>query len=412
MKVVGIIAEYNPFHNGHKYMIDKAKEATGADYVVVVMSGDFTQRGTPAITDKYLRTEMALKNGADLVIELPVHYACSSAEYFAKGAVCLLDKLGVVDYLCFGSEAGDIERLTAVAKVLADEPEVYKQNLRLNLRRGLSYPLARNRALELTIPDFITYSDIIKTPNNILAIEYIKAIIQQESTMKPCTIRRIGSGYHDYKLKAAYSSAISIRESLQHTNSLSMIEDQVPKSCYDLLNTQYKKTYPIYLEDFAQLLHYRLISEVENGYDTYADISPELSDKIKKNIYKFDSTKNFCDLLKTKDMTHARISRCLGHILLGLKQVELDELKMYGLIHYARVLGFKEGCDALLKGIKKHSSIPFITKPADAYEHLSEIGFKQFKKDIEVAHIYEMIASVKYGHPLRNEYQRQIIIVK
>ena len=409
MKVVGIIAEYNPFHNGHKYLIGKAKEVTGADYAIVVMSGNFTQRGTPAIADKYLRTEMALLNGADLVIELPAHYACSSAEFFAMGAVTLLNKLGVVDYLCFGSESGDIANLHTVAKILADEPEEYKQQLKRFLKRGYSYPMARNQALEAPIPDFVNYEDVIKTPNNILGIEYLKALIRTNSSIAPYTIRSFGGGYHDYKLNVAYSSAIAIRQSLMLGNSLARIEDQIPKNCRPLLLDNFKKTYPVFLDDFSTVLKYQLFTEAPNGFEKYADISSDLSDKIKKNIYKVDTINNFCDLLKSKDLTHARINRCLGHILLNIRQEEMDTLKANGDIHYARVLGFVKESDALLSKIKKNTSIPLITKLADASKLLSEEGMAQLEKDIHVSHIYEMIVSSKFNQPFRNEYTRKIV---
>ena len=411
MKVVGIIAEYNPFHNGHKYLIEKAKEIAGADYAIIVMSGNFTQRGTPAIADKYLRTEMALLNGADLVIELPVHYACSSAEFFATGAITLLNKLGIVDSICFGSESGNISNLYNVAKILADEPEDFQQQLKIFLKRGYSYPMARNQALEATIPDFVNYADVIKTPNNILGIEYIKALIRTNSSMTPYTVHRIGSGYHDHKLSIAYSSAIAIRQSLELVNSLDKIDDQVPKNCLPILSEQFHKTYPIYMDDFSTILKYKLLTEAPNGFDKYADISSDLSDKIKKNLFKIDNINSFCDLLKSKDLTHARINRCLGHILLNIQQDEMDALKENGTIHYARVLGFKKDSNAILTEIKKNASIPLITKLADASKLLSEEGMAQLEKDIQISHIYEMIVSSKFQQPFRNECTRQIIKV-
>ena len=409
MKVVGIIAEYNPFHNGHKYLIEKAKEITGADYAIIVMSGNFTQRGTPAIADKYLRTEMALLNGADLVIELPAHYACSSAEFFATGAITLLNKLGIVDSICFGSESGNISNLYKVAQILADEPEEYQEQLKLFLKRGYSYPMARNQALEATIPDFVNYMDVIKTPNNILGIEYIKALIRTNSSMTPYTVHRVGSGYHDHKLSIAYSSAIAIRQSLEFGNSIEKIEDQVPTNCLPILSEQFHKTYPIYMDDFSTILKYKLLTEAPNGFDKYADISSDLSDKIKKNLFKIDNINNFCDLLKSKDLTHARINRCLGHILLNIQQDEMDSLKENGTIHYARVLGFKNDSNVILTEIKKNASIPLITKLADASKLLSEEGMAQLEKDIQVSHIYEMIVSSKFDQPFRNECTRQIV---
>ncbi|MBR1691222.1 MAG: nucleotidyltransferase [Lachnospiraceae bacterium] len=409
MRVAAIIAEYNPFHKGHRYLIKKTREVTGADYIIAVMSGDFTQRGTPAIADKYLRAQMALQNGVDLVVELPVHYACSSAEYFARGAVTLLEKLGVTDLLCFGSESGEIDKLHTIAKILAEEPEEYREHLKTYMKRGYNYPMARNQALEMVIPDFVEYEDIIQTPNNILGIEYLKALIQSGSQITPYTVRRMGSGYHDHRLNVAYSSAISIRHSLLLGNSIARIVDQVPKNCHPLLFEHANKSFPIFPDDFSTILKYRLLLEADEGFTGYADVSQELSDKIKKHLFKMDKMEDFCDLLKTKELTHARISRSLGHILLNIRQEEMDELKANGTVHYARVLGFREESDKLLKKIKKNTSIPLITKPADAAKLLDPNGLAQFEKDIEVSHIYEMIAASKFGHPIRNEYKRQVI---
>ena len=183
MKIVGLITEYNPFHNGHKYHIEKAKEITGAEYVIAVMSGDFVQRGAPAVMPKHLRAEMALHGGCDMIIELPVRYATGSAEYFASGAISILDGLGCVDAICFGSECGDYASLEKIAKVLADEPDDYKLLLQNNLKAGYSFPVARQIALENYFHDD-KLNAVIKEPNNILGIEYIKAMLSRNSSMK------------------------------------------------------------------------------------------------------------------------------------------------------------------------------------------------------------------------------------
>ena len=185
MKTVGIIAEYNPFHNGHAYQIAMAKKITSADYCIVVMSGDFVQRGTPAIMDKYIRAHSALESGADLVLELPVYYAASSAEYFASGAVALLDKLGVTDTLCFGSECGDIAVLSALAEALLDETPQFKKVLKQQIKSGASYPQARNHALSVTAPHLTGSLHVLQSPNNILGLEYIKALKKRQSRIQP-----------------------------------------------------------------------------------------------------------------------------------------------------------------------------------------------------------------------------------
>ena len=217
MKVVGIVAEYNPFHYGHLYHLQSSRSLTEADCVVVVMSGNYTQRGEPAVVSKWARAEMALLSGADLVIELPVAYAMGSAEYFAYGAVRLLDSLGVVDAMCFGSESGDIEDLQAIASILADEPEEYKDLLKNHLSDGHSFPSARQKALSGYLRGRHGKADLtrlLKSSNNILGIEYLKALLRLDSKIKPVTISRIGSDYNSTELSGKFSSATSIRNIL------------------------------------------------------------------------------------------------------------------------------------------------------------------------------------------------------
>ena len=190
MKIVGLITEYNPFHNGHLYHIEKAKEITGADSVIVVMSGNYVQRGAPAIMPKHLRAEVALEAGVDVLMELPVCYATGSAEYFAAGAISLFERLGCVDSICFGSECGDYGLLARVAHILADEPEGYRQALKDLLKSGMSFPLARQKALKDYLEDD-SLDSVLEQPNNILGIEYIKALYQRKSPMKSYTIKRM-----------------------------------------------------------------------------------------------------------------------------------------------------------------------------------------------------------------------------
>ncbi len=228
MKVCGIVAEYNPFHNGHENQIKQAREITGADKVVVVMSGDFTQRGLPAFLDKYKRTEMALKGGADLVLELPLYYSVGSAEFFASGSIALLDKLGIVDSLCFGSECGDIGLLNDIADILNDRKEELHDVIREKMKTGLSYPIARAQTIEEMIPDSFEHVQAMSEPNNILGFEYLRAIKQRGSSIEPFTNLRIGSGYHDRMVQSTLSSAMAIRESVYETGELDKIRSQVP----------------------------------------------------------------------------------------------------------------------------------------------------------------------------------------
>lgn len=396
MKTVGIVAEYNPFHNGHAYHIQKTKELTGADFCIVVMSGDFVQRGIPALMDKYLRASCALANGADLVLELPVCYAVSSAEYFAGGAVALLDQLNVVDSLCFGSECGDVNVLKKFAKELLTETPAFKRELNHQLRLGHSYPQARNAALEISAPHLTAYIDVLSTPNNILGIEYCKAILYRESRIDPCTIKRAGSSYHDNSLESPLCSAQAIRESLRQSKVPKTMLKQVPASTREIAEQAYLKTYPIFADDISLLVHYCLLSGEAEGFTGYPDIDKELSDRIRNQLPKYHDFDSFCELLKTKNRTYVRISRSLLHVLLDIRKKDFDRWQKEGPVFYARILGFRESAAPLLTAIKEKSRIPLLSKLADAEKQLAPTALSMLEKDLYASHIYQSIVRNKF----------------
>ncbi len=409
MKVTGIIAEYNPFHNGHRYQIQRARELTGADYIIVVMSGNFTQRGNPAIIDKYSRAKMALTGGADLVIELPVCYATGSAEYFSSGAIALLNQLGCVDSICFGSECGDIIPLKKIAEALVHETDEFRRILKSSLKAGNTYPVARNAALAESLDGFIAFDSILGSPNNILGIEYVKALIRQNSSIEPFTNKRIGSDYHAYKLADAFSSAISIRQSLSMQDNLDMVATQLPSATYEIMKEEFHRTFPVFTSDFSSMLKFKLNREKQAGFTQYMDVTDAISDKLVKETFEMQGYDEFCDILKTKDVTYVRISRCLSHILLDIYKEDVQQYMDSDIVFYARVLGLKEDAVPLTRAIKKHSSIPLITKTTSAASKLYPLGQKQFERDVYASHVYECIAGTKYHAGMRDEYRRQIV---
>lgn len=412
MRVTGIIAEYNPFHKGHAYHIEQAKKITGADAVVVVMSGNFTQRGTPAIVDKYARARMALLNGADIVIELPSCYACSSAEYFADGAIALLDGLGIVDSICFGTECGDIELLRPIAEFLANEPEEFKQILRTEMKNGHTYPQARNTALSHCIPGFTENQNVIGTPNNILGIEYMKSIIRRNSRIVPYAIQRTGADYHSYRLDDnAFSSSMALRQSVDLQGSLSLIRDQVPENVYEILKEEFGSHCPVFPRDLSSMLQYKLLVEEPHGYSSFVDITEDLSDRILKNIYQSYNYEQLCDALKSKNMTYARVSRLLCHILLNIRKADMEAYRNNGTVFYARILGFREDGRNVLGILAGAASLPLITQVSQWRNLPSELAKKQFERDLLATHIYESVSSYKYNSRMRNEYERQIVKV-
>ena len=432
MKVVGLITEYNPFHNGHRYHIEQAKEITGADYVIAVMSGNFVQRGAPALIDKYSRTMMALGNGVDLVIELPVCYATASAEYFAHGAVSVLDKLGVVDALCFGSECGDISKLSTAARFLLDSPAAFEQQLLEHLKEGLPYPAARAKAMEQhlgVVDDSKKYilSGILAEPNNILGIEYMKALIDFSSDIEPFTIKRIQAHYHEKDLSSSspvpgektersvpvISSATAIRHAILERvdeDFLSTITQSVPPTVARQLIDQYQITYPVWEENFASILRYKLRMEDSRALATYLDITPDLAERLKNRRDYNLGISELLQSIKTKNMTLTRINRALLHIILDIKSDNIKRYQENGWTPYARILGIRKEATPLLRLIEQKSSIPTIKKLSKAEQQLTELGLQMLSEDIFAAEIYDQAVYEKFGTKPVNEYQRGICI--
>lgn len=440
MKIAGLIAEYNPFHNGHLYHIQETKRITGADAVIVVMSGDYVQRGVPAIMPKRLRAEMALKCGADAVFELPVCYATGSAELFATGAVSLLDSLGIVDCLCFGSECSDLRSMEMIADILLKEPPEYRDLLRENLRQGCSYPAARQNAVtgySLSVRDKTassvpssTLADIMKEPNNILGIEYLKALKKLKSPITPFTIRREGAHYHDRELSDShYSSASAIRSLLAFSSAAlgtgqtagtfedtsfsdirSELEDQVPPNCLELLKDWHHVQYPIYANDFSLILKYKLLNKRTDSLIRYADVSEELASRITARLNDFFNYRQFCELLKTRETTQTRINRALLHIMLGIKKDRMTEYIENGFHCYARLLGIRKGREKIMAKITRESPLTLIARLSDS-EDLPRIAQKMLRDDILASNLYMSVVTDKYKTAFQNEYKQALLKV-
>lgn len=419
MKTIGIVCELNPLHNGHKYLLDMARQKFSADYVVLVMSGDYTQRGVPSIVSKEVRTRMALMAGADAVFELPVQYATASAEYFASGAVSLLNSLGCVDRILFGTENGDIEEIQKIASILNDEPDEYKKELQKSLKRGLNFASARDAALKKLIT--IGNSTTLIGSNNILGIEYCRALMASGSNITALTIKREGSDYNEEELADNFSSASSIRKVLesgmertkkdttQNTNNelnssvKASLEQNIPADILDLLLSQNKYNC---LDNYSDYLHYKLLSERDNGFISYADIHRDLSDKIIKNLPKFTTISDFAQLLKSKDLTYTRIQRSLLHILLGITQETMDMLKENNYPTYIRLLGFKKDSSALLAQIKESAAAPVISRMSDSFRLEDELQKSLLAQDVLASDIYHLLMP-----EAKNEYQKPVVIL-
>lgn len=411
---VGIIAEYNPFHNGHAYQIKKARELTGAKFCVVVMSGDFVQRGCPAIFDKYARTKMALASGADLVLELPPAFAVSSAEDFAACGAAILDRLQVVSHLCFGSECGDIEPLKKIADILWNETEEFQNVLKESLKLGITFPEARTRALEKLSDSEL--SSLLSSPNNILGVEYLKALLRRNSALLPVTLKRLGSDYHDSALSSSenascFSSAQAIRNALKESKDpvYQSLKSQVPDSVWEII----RSTTPLFLEDFSSLLSYRILElEHQNtNFQIFCGFSEELARRLKRQNLRFSSFEERIQDLKTRQYTYTRVSRSLIHLLLHITKEDILFRKKHDYISYFRILGFRKEAAPLLTQIKKAADLPLITKTADAADILSPKALKEFEQDLFCSHVYQSVLAQKYGACEKNEYTRSLVIL-
>ena len=404
MKITGIITEYNPFHNGHLFHLNSIKNQLESDAVVCVMSGNFVQRGLPAVLDKWSRAKMALLNGVDLVIELPSVYAVSSAEFFSFGAVSILNSTGVIDNICFGSESGNINTLNSIAHILVNESSEFKEQLRANLKEGLSFPKAREKALYDLLKDDKNAEDIISyitSPNNILGIEYCKSLKVINSSIKPCTIKRTGSGYNDSKALTSLASATSIRNLIKEDGYEKCIS-LMPEASYNVLEQSLSAGIQIPdVEDMFKYIKYKLLSD-SSLISRIPDISEGLDYKILNEIRKASSYNELLFNIKSKRYTLTRVSRILCQIYLGFENYDIMSLRKTS-PKYIRVLGFNETGQKILKMIKEKSNCTLITKmPKNDIDPMLQI-------DINSTNLYSLLTnSIKYG----SDYLKKPVIVK
>lgn len=407
-KVTGIIAEYNPFHNGHQYHLEESRRLTHADFLIVVMSGDFVQRGAPALADKFTRAEMALSCGADLVLELPVPYATGSAEYFAEGAVSLLEQLGVTDALCFGSECGDPKLLSGAAQILSEEPPRFREVLQEQLKNGCSFPAAREKALEEICPETVQ-KGLLSLPNNILALEYFKALRKLHSAMEPVTIRRLGD-YHETEVSGCFSSATAIRTVLKNGTAPAELSPFLPERVIPLLERALSIRPVSSLNDYSEIFHYLLLkTQSPEELTVFQDMTPELASRMFSLRNRFQDLESFALLVKTRQYTYSRIIRCITHILLNLLGTDTEFLRLNGWQRYIRVLGFRRESAALLTEIKKKSALPLVTKLADAPSVLPADAWAMLRRDLFASSLYHL--ADRPGQRNQSEFSRPLVIL-
>lgn len=376
-KPVGIVVEYNPFHNGHRYHCLKAKEY--GDVVVAVMSGDFVQRGEPALIDRWSRAELALKNGVDIVVELPIFYSTQSAEIFAKGAVGILNSMKVKK-IVFGSESGDTEKLLKRAKL--EEEEEFKQELKKQLKEGFSYPTAYSNTLKYLKQEEETES------NDILGVEYIKSLKFWKSKIEPIAIKREKSGYYSEGIEDGISSATGIRKKLQLGEE---IREVVPLTTYEILKEALKENKFAKLEDFYELIRYKILLE-KDRLELIQDIEQGYENKIYEAALSSKNFQDFFEKIKSKRYTLGRIQRILIHILLGVKKEETKKVKEK--IPYIRVLGFTKVGQEYLKELKEND-VEILTSLKNIQKNLDKESLKYLEHNEIASKIYSIINPYK-----------------
>ncbi len=423
MKTTGIITEYNPFHNGHAYQINNIRQA-GADNIVTVMSGNFVQRGAPAFTDKYLRTKMALCGGADFVFELPVIYATASAGLFALGGVSMLDSLGFVDSICFGSECDDIDILNMAADITLTYDYEFNSEINNFIKSGISYPKARHMTIKKYLhKDADKICQVLENPNNILAIEYLKALKLLKSNIRPFVIKRCDNGYNntDYKgITGNFASASAVRNAFAvEKEPLKIVSNFLPESTLKILAQNIDRI-NINENMFSNLLYYKLRNmlntsnniETIDSFTKFLDVSDMLANRIINKLDSYSSFTEFIKMLKTKDYTYSRISRSLLHILLDIHKDSLNitknSLNSYQITPYARLLGMNKNKSSMLRDVKQTT---LITKTANAVKKLDSYSRQMFEKDIFAADIYRQTTSQNSKNSCPDEYRAGIIIL-
>jgi predicted nucleotidyltransferase len=411
MRAVGLVTEYNPFHNGHLHHLRESLRVTGAEAAVAVMSGHFLQRGEPAMVDKWVRTEMALAAGVDLVFELPFAFACNSAPHFAMGAVQTLDALGVVDSLCFGSEAGDLVQLNKVATVLAERQEEIESLTAARLRDGVNYPVARSEVLVGLLPE--VSAEILNSPNNILGIEYLKVLYSTNIRIQPYTIKRRGAGYHDTDVKSQIASATGIRRMIEAGEE---IESLLPQPCRKVLHEALRAGRSLDTVRLFVALQSQMLQESETLNEIYL-VDDGIDRRLDLAALKAASFDELVSGVKSRQWTLTRVQRILMYVLLQVKAVEMKAFIQTGPL-YLRLLGSSERGRKILARARRRKKLPIIADPAratntlrkfyrnrSAYQQLAE---EMLRLDLRATRIYGLLQGERSGEYLNQDYYQPV----
>lgn len=410
MNVLGVIAEYNPFHNGHAYQLRSCKELADADYTVVVLGSDFNQRGTPSIINKYVRTKMALKGGADLVIEMPQFASCASAAYFAVSGSALLANSGIITHLGFGSESGNLEELEYISELIVNETTQMSSQIQSKVKQGQTYAAARNEVIA-------SISNApLEHPNDILAVEYLRALKILKASIKPLTIKRTGQSYHDgvKNNNDTFLSATAIRNIIfnqsknEHSDLECSLNKAIPNTSLMSLCHHLNDTGPLTADDFFTILKYSFLC-CKNFADIF-DISDDYANRLLNFKDKYYTLDQWISNIKTRNYTWTKVSRSLTHIMLNHTKEDDSLMNALNYAPYIRILGFKKDAAPLLKSLKYNSTIPVITKIADAKHILSDKQLYLFEKAVLSERIYKSVEQTKSQIKIKDVYQESPVI--
>jgi predicted nucleotidyltransferase len=432
MSTLGIIAEYNPFHNGHLYHLQKSKELSSADYSIAVMGGNFLQRGEPALWNKWTRTKMALLAGIDLVIELPFVFASQDSHGFAQAGIRLLDSLGVVDYIAFGCENEQIETFVNLAKLIRTEPPYFKKVIKEGVKKGDSFPKIREKAItsfyqkyakNLPNTSLDEVREFLNKSNNILALEYIIALQDLKSSIKPIPIKRIGSRYLEDNLEGQYSSATAIRKiiaqsyysDINNANLLERLKSTIPDSSYQIIREEFQNGFnPILLSCFEQSIFSKLRSMDIADIKKINGIQEGLENKLKKAAISTGSIEDLLIAVKSKRYTHTRIQRILIHSLIGLTKREVQKFNRCGPL-YCRVLGMTKKGRLILKKAKSNSKLPLVLKLSNFYQQHkkleNEVILKMLDYDILATNLYVLAYKSVIARAGGQDFINKIILI-
>lgn len=383
MKILSFITEYNPFHFGHKYHLEKSKTLTNSNHTIAIMSSSFVQRGEPAFLDKWTRSKMAIENGVDLVIELPFIYSIQSAELFAFGAIKILNSLNCVDYLSFGSETGDIKLLKHISDILVEEPLEYRTCLKKNLDQGLSFPKARSKGIGCLVSDNLKndVDTILNKSNNILAIEYLKALNRLNSNIKPFNIKRIGADYNNQKIDNLYPSATSIRKKIL-SDGITSVKNLIPPPSYKLMQ-EYLIDYKSFntMDNYSDILKYLVLTTDKNDLKNIFDMENGLENRFIEKFKKGGDINKIIKEISSKRHTKTRISRILIHLLNKLDRETIENLYKKSPAYIRILASNKKGLEIIRK-IKEKSNTPIINKFSDYKKYNTEslLKFIEYEK--------------------------------